>query len=174
MNMKVLTKFDGTLPSKPHGGLRFGLKSEIECRNGPGDWLLGEVTGHYYRQENFPEGYAAAYQVKTVADDGTERMIFICQDNGESVREPGLTAWTKSEVDAAKLRVRFDDAVRINVGTKREPQWEAGCVTAVKYTQDDIPAGYVAAYQVRMESTGQLYLCKRDKVSCPCFPSIYV
>ena len=85
-----------------------------------------------------------------------------------------LTAWTKSEVDAAKLRVRFDDAVRINVGTKREPQWEAGCVTAVKYTQDDIPAGYVAAYQVRMESTGQLYLCKRDKVSCPCFRSIFV
>ena len=170
---ELLVAFDGN-PARA-ADLRFKVTSKIECRSGGGHggaWVQGEVMGHFYRQENFPQGYAAAYQVKTTEIDAesgetVNRLIFICQDKGESIRVPssGMKQWTTVETDPAKLRLQIDADVELNVGTKDEPDWNIGVVTQVKHTGGDIPGGYCAAYQVRMLETGELYICSRDKLA---------
>ena len=60
----------------------------VECwwrsnPDGPGCWLRGVVVGHWWRNENWPDGQAAPYQVRL--DDGT--LIFAPRDDDSCVRE---------------------------------------------------------------------------------------
>jgi hypothetical protein len=65
--------------------LRFEIGTRVDCRIGPHpvrDWVPGAITQIFYREENWPPGMCAPYQVQL--DDG--RLIFAPRDIDEVVR----------------------------------------------------------------------------------------
>mmetsp|Transcript_16796 Transcript_16796/g.28072 ORF Transcript_16796/g.28072 Transcript_16796/m.28072 type:complete len:195 (-) Transcript_16796:403-987(-) len=70
-------------PKRPE--LRFQVDSRVECRIGPHPvrgWAPGVVVALWYREETWPQGQMAPYQVKL--DDA--RLIFAPQDVDEVIR----------------------------------------------------------------------------------------
>ena len=68
--------------------LRFPIGAQVECRLGEDKWLPGKVTGHRYRQKEWPENRRAPYQVQ-IDGDGPEQpgpKIFVPQDSDDCVR----------------------------------------------------------------------------------------
>ena len=61
---------------------RFGVGTKVRCKVGPTEWKAGTVVAHDYREESFPPGFIAAYQVKLV--DGL--LIFAPADMDDCIR----------------------------------------------------------------------------------------
>jgi len=66
--------------------LRFPVGTRVQCRTSQGEdgWTLGSVAKHWYREERWPAGRIAPYQIKL--DDG--KMIFAPLDDDRVIREP--------------------------------------------------------------------------------------
>mmetsp|Transcript_40360 Transcript_40360/g.48927 ORF Transcript_40360/g.48927 Transcript_40360/m.48927 type:complete len:194 (+) Transcript_40360:210-791(+) len=62
--------------------LRFDVGARVQCCVDVNTWAAGTVVALWYRQANFPPGFAAPYQVKL--DTGT--LIFAPQDTDQCVR----------------------------------------------------------------------------------------
>ena len=67
-------------------GLRFEVGRTVECRMGLEEWARGQVVGHFYREEDWPEGQKAPYQVLLEGDDMTARTVWAPADNDECIR----------------------------------------------------------------------------------------
>ena len=59
------------LPVTTASELRFEIGRTVECRLGPETWARGKVVGHMYREDDWPEGQKAPYQVLLEGDDLT-------------------------------------------------------------------------------------------------------
>jgi hypothetical protein len=62
--------------------LRFDVGSRVLCRLGPNAWTPGTVVMLWYREDNWPPGSFAPYQVKL--DDG--RLIFAPADMDQVIK----------------------------------------------------------------------------------------
>ena len=52
------------LHGNPYSGVpRFPIGAMVECRLGEDKWMIGEVIGHNYREQAWPEHRRAPYQV---------------------------------------------------------------------------------------------------------------
>ena len=82
-------------------GFRFKLRDEVECRVAQDEWASAMVTGSLYREQDWPEGQFAPYQVVVRgllpgAIDATaqtnfgpergERLIWLPDDSAEYIR----------------------------------------------------------------------------------------
>ena len=66
------------------GGLRFRVGDAVECRAGPNLWSRGKVVQLHHREDHFPPGCAAPYQVELEAGGA---LIYALQDVDEVVRK---------------------------------------------------------------------------------------
>ena len=64
------------------GGAAIPSSPRVRCKTGETQWSAGVVIAHDYREDSFPPGFAAAYQVKLV--DG--QLIFAPFDSDECIR----------------------------------------------------------------------------------------
>ena len=62
--------------------LRFNMGTAVVCRIGPDNWEPGTVSKLWYRENTWPEGAFAPYQI--TLDDG--RKIFAPFDNDQVIR----------------------------------------------------------------------------------------
>jgi hypothetical protein len=69
-------------PPTPAPELRFDVGSRVLCRTGPADWAAGRVVQLHYREDCWPKGRVAPYQV--ALDDGD--LIFAPADEEEIIR----------------------------------------------------------------------------------------
>lgn len=113
--------------------LRFELGRTVECRMGPDEWARGKVIGHNYREEDWPTGQHAPYQVLLEGDDLTARTVYAPSDTEECIR--------------AALRFPTGAVVECCVGVD---QWVRGEVVAHWYREDGWPAQLLAPYRVRL------------------------
>ena len=62
--------FAGELLSPDEAPLRFNVGDEVMARNGQGqtDYSPGVVVAKYYKEDEWPEGFWAAYQIQLTAD----------------------------------------------------------------------------------------------------------
>lgn len=124
------------LPSITSDGtkLRYEIGRAVECRLGPDEWGRGTVVGHFYREDDWPEGQKAPYQVLLEGDDLTARTVWAPADNDECIR--------------GTVRFALGAAVQCCVGNG---QWVRGEVVAHYYREDNWPAQLLAPYRVRLE-----------------------
>jgi hypothetical protein len=62
--------------------LRFAVGTAVQCRVGPEQWESGTISQLWYRENQWPEGAFAPYQI--VLDDG--RAIFAPFDSDQVIR----------------------------------------------------------------------------------------
>ena len=125
---------DRLVPTLPMEGLRFAIGQSVECRMGPDEWARGKVIGQYYREDDWPQGQKAPYQVLL---------------SGDSLG--GRTVWAPSDTDECiRAAVRFDIGERVQccVGNER---WVRGTVAAHYYRETDWPAQLLAPYRVLLD-----------------------
>ncbi len=70
-------QMDAALPE-----LRFDVGTAVECRIGADNWESGTISKLWYRENGWPEGAYAPYQI--TLDDG--RKIFAPFDNDQVIR----------------------------------------------------------------------------------------
>ena len=128
--------FDATdrLPAISSAALRFEIGQTVECRMGTEEWARGKVVGLYYREDDWPEGQKAPYQVLLEGDGLVGRTIWAPSDSDECIR----------------ATVRFDvgAAVQCCVG---EDRWVSGTVVAHYYREPDWPIQLLAPYRVLLD-----------------------
>ena len=122
--------------------LRFKPGDRVQCNCE--QWETGTVTGLFYREDSWPEGQYAPYQVRL--DSG--RMICAPADTDDCIK-------------AAELRFKPGDRVLCNCGE----QWKAGTITGLHYREDSWPAGEFAPYQVRLD-IGDMICAPADTSDC--------
>ena len=108
---------------------------QVECRMGPTEWARGTVIGHYYREQDWPEGEKAPYQVLLDGDDLTARTIWVPADTDECVR--------------AACRFDVGASVECCVGIDK---WVRGTVVAHFYREPDWPMQLLAPYRVLLDT----------------------
>jgi hypothetical protein len=69
---------NGTAPIE----LRYNIGTSVVCRIGPENWEPGTISELWYREQGWPEGAFAPYQI--TLDDG--RKIFAPFDNDQVIR----------------------------------------------------------------------------------------
>ena len=116
------------------GKLRFELGTAVECRLGPDAWSRGRIIGHWYREDDWPDGQKAPYQVLLEGDDLTHRTIWAPTDTDECIR--------------STVRFPVGAAVECCVGVD---QWVRGEVVAHYYREKDWPMQLLAPYRVRID-----------------------
>jgi hypothetical protein len=61
-----------------------------------------------------------------------------------------------------QLRFNVGDPVECNCGGMRRPTWKKGVVVQKRYRDEYMPPGLVAAYQVRLDDSGDLIYAPED------------
>ncbi len=64
--------------------LRFELGDAVMCNMGPSGWKLGRVIALHYREDHWPAGKSAPYQV---ALEGDHSLIYVPEDDARFCRE---------------------------------------------------------------------------------------
>jgi hypothetical protein len=142
--------------------LRFKPGDRVLCNCGE-QWKAGTITGLHYREDSWPAGEFAPYQVRL--DSG--KMICAPADNDGCIRAaegsyPGAsTGNTPSQREAPQLRFKPGDRVLCNCGER----WEPGTITGLHYREDSWPAGEFAPYQVRLD-IGDMICAPADTSDC--------
>ena len=80
--------------------LRFSLGTFVLCRVGPDQWEAGTISQLWYRENQWPEGAYAPYQI--VLDDG--RAIFAPFDSDQVIR------LNTAKISSADSNPRIDSA----------------------------------------------------------------
>ena len=125
------------LPDMPHysaDDLRFEIGRAVECRLGPDEWARGNVVGHFFREDDWPEGQKAPYQVLLEGDAVTARTVWAPSDTDDCIR--------------GAVRFPIGAAVQCCVGSGH---WVPGEVVAHYYREDGWPQQLLAPYRVRLE-----------------------
>ncbi|MEM9069280.1 MAG: hypothetical protein AAGE52_12275 [Myxococcota bacterium] len=65
--------------------LRFAVGALVMCNLGPKGWKLGRVIALHYREDHWPAGRTAPYQVALEADHA---LIYVPEDDARYCREP--------------------------------------------------------------------------------------
>lgn len=126
--------FDRPLSVAHDNGLRFAIGKVVDCRMSSDEWARGTIVGHYYREDDWPEGQKAPYQILLEGDDMTARTIWAPSDTEECVR--------------AALRFDVGAAVDCCVGNDR---WVRGTVVAHYYREPEWPMQLLAPYRVLLD-----------------------
>jgi len=66
------------------------------------------------------------------------------------------------EVRLKQLRFAVGDSVECNVGGMRRASWKKGIVVVKRYRDENMPPGLIAAYQVRLDDSGDLIYAPDD------------
>lgn len=64
--------------------LRFGVGTTVMCNMGPSGWKLGRIIALHYREDYWPAGRSAPYQVALEAD---RALIYVPEDDARYCRE---------------------------------------------------------------------------------------
>jgi len=115
------------------GPPRFPLGASVECNLGEGEWVVGTVVGHHYRQADWPEDRRAPYQVQV--EGGGDRTIFVPLDRDELVR--------------TTLRFPLMSTVECFLG--EEHGWAIGTVVAHYHREPSWDPIKWAPYQIKLE-----------------------
>lgn len=127
--------------------LRFRPGDRVICNCG--DWEAGTIIGLWYREDEWPRGQYAAYQVQL--DSGN--MVCAPNDVDECIRSAAGTP--------IALRFKPGDRVLCNCGV----EWEAGTITMLHYREATWPEGQFAPYQVQLDS-GRMICAPSDIDEC--------
>lgn len=136
--------------------LRFSPGDRVLCNYG--EWVGGTITGLWYREDDWPRGQYAPYQVRL--DNGD--MICAPNDNDESIKAADAAEHKKQPSQKVpELRFAIGDRVLCNCGE----EWKGGTITGHYYREDDWPRGEYAPYQVRLDA-GNLICAPSDNDGC--------
>lgn len=137
--------------SAPRGApkLRFRPGDRVLCNCG--EWQAGIITGLWYREDEWPRGQYAPYQVRLDSGD----MICAPNDADECIRSAGPTG------KAPPLRFKPGDRVLCNCGA----EWERGTITELYYREDTWPRGEIVPYQIKLDS-GRMICAPSDIDEC--------
>ena len=90
------------------------------------------------------------------------KLVFIGKNlDAEELREAFKLCMHTPELEQVRLeQLRFDvgDSVECNVGGVRRSTWKKGAVVQKRYRNEYMPPGLIAAYQVRLDDSGDLIL----------------
>ncbi|MGF1469569.1 MAG: hypothetical protein ACFCGT_25895 [Sandaracinaceae bacterium] len=64
---------------------RFEVGAAVMCNLGPSGWRLGRIIALHYREDHWPAGMVAPYQVALEADP---TLIYVPEDDARYCREP--------------------------------------------------------------------------------------
>ena len=131
--------------------LRFKPGDRVLCNCG--EWEAGIITGLWYREDEWPRGQYAPYQVKLDSGD----MICAPNDVDECIRIAG----GKPTGSLPQLRFKAGDRVLCNCGEA----WEKGTITSLHYHEDTWPHGEFAPYQVTLDD-GRFVCAPSDNDAC--------
>jgi len=91
--------------------LRFEVGAAVMCNMGPSGWRLGRIIALHYREDHWPAGRAAPYQV-ALEDD--HALIYVPEDDPRYCREP-----TAEDLRIAR---RMDALAALPPGVQAEPE----------------------------------------------------
>lgn len=103
---------------------------------GEGEWVVGTVIGHLYREADWPEDRQAPYQVRLDGphdDDDDDAKIFVPVDRDECVR--------------TTLRFPIESTVECFLGEG----WTTGTVVAHYHREPSWEPEQWAPYQIRID-----------------------
>ena len=72
-------------PAPPMPPLRFNVGERVRCCMGPERWAAGRIVALYYREDDWPVGQVAPYQVE-LEDVFNPELIFVPMDDDRVVR----------------------------------------------------------------------------------------
>jgi hypothetical protein len=153
--------------------LRFAVGTKVQCHIG--DWLKGEVILLRYRQENWPRGRVAAYQVRL--DNG--ELVYAPEDKDSMVRKQELSGMTEEIHEATQtyglcdipldtLIALFDSHIkRMRYCSKCQDNVEDAFdifiaeeeVVEADYSEEDYSVDIFAPYQILFNDESQLLRC---------------
>ena len=94
------------------------------------------------------------------------KLVFIGKNlDAEELREGFKLCMHTPELEQVRLeQLRFDvgDSVECNVGGVRRSTWKKGAVVQKRYRNEYMPPGLIAAYQVRLDDSGDLIYAPED------------
>ena len=104
------------------GELRVKVGATVLCNLGPSGWKLGRVIALHYREEHWPEGRTAPYQVALEADHA---LIYVPVDDAQYCREPSP--------EDLRIARRMDALAALPEASERRgpPGTERGCASQV-------------------------------------------
>ena len=94
------------------------------------------------------------------------KLVFIGKNlDAEELKEGFKLCMHTPELEQVRLeQLRFDvgDSVECNVGGVRRSTWKKGAVVQKRYRNEYMPPGLIAAYQVRLDDSGDLIYAPED------------
>ena len=94
------------------------------------------------------------------------KLVFIGKNmDAEELRGGFKQCMHTPELEQARLeQLRFSDgdSVECNVGGIRRPTWKKGVVVEKRYRNQYMPPGLIAAYQVRLDDSGDFIYAPED------------
>ena len=139
--------------------LRFKPGDRVQCFYGD-HWATGTITMLFYREDDWPRGQYAPYQVRLDSGD----MICAPADVDDCIKaaKGALGGSIPPPRKPPALRFKPGDRVMCRVSSDG---WAAGTVTLLHYREDDWPPGEFHPYQIKLDG-GRMICAPADVDQC--------